>query len=509
MLSFFFGVLVTTRGVGARLEPSSDDEHHLAGNNEDLQSASYPIDPQVETVTVAEGRSIGLDVMSGGARGRELLRAGLLGFDAASFLWQWTASVEEKVEVHLEGPPVADVFSALRDPAAEEVRLIVGCRSEVYCRNVISCRYELFSESAKTSSAVSGMVPATQIFVHPQCGRKVDYTMLVVSCPYNISGTGPKREVAAKYNAVSLIDNIGLPMHKPMGVEEIKVVPPQYRGVDICVGPIYSQHPQFLNWFEHMMGHNVSAVHAYATMYTREVWERKRFGQPYRPPDLYMLSKLHWRVYVPYEDAHYHSQYWLYNDCLFRHRQSADFLLFIDADEFLHFRGREVPDLHSWLANVVPPHSVGVCGRIPETEGYGSVPCRRLMYRPMNVPLEEQQLQRAGYEGVQYTPLNINISSVLPDPVYRGTCDASTLQGIVRKGGKACHTKCAVRPTGVLVYHVHYPWPGYLEPGWEGPDLLPREELLIIHQRCIQGKHWGAGHTDVAARLKESTSHLG
>lgn len=225
------------------------------------------------------------------------------------------------------------------------------------------CRYEAVKDSS-TPAKASFQTAANLMFFQNGCGRTVPYTFAIFTCPFSKLEKVGNRTTAGKYNAVTVLNNVETPLHDRMALETLAVAQKEHMGVDVCLGPIYTPQPQFLDWLEDTLAFNVSAVHAYAAMYGKAEWKRKRFGMPYRPLELYMQSRLHWKVYFPLEDAHYHSQYWLYNDCLFRHRYEAAFLLFIDVDERLHFRQGRVPDLHTWLSHVTPADGAGVCGQV-------------------------------------------------------------------------------------------------------------------------------------------------
>eukprot|EP00884_Botryococcus_braunii_P005702 jgi/Botrbrau1/15132/Bobra.0149s0004.1 len=246
-----------------------------------------------------------------------------------------------------------------------------------------------------------------------------------------------------------------------------------------------------------MLGLNVTTIWAYAPFYTAAEWEDRRTGQPYRPPPMYSHRALHWLVYRSFDGGHYHSQTWVYNDCIFRHRHEAEFILVADADEFLHFHSARVTDFFTWLKSVTPADTVGTCGMVTEQNEYSAVRCKRLVYHPINAAVGQEHNRSIAFHGVQYEKGNVfNASFVLPQKVYEVRCPK----------GKYCRTKCAVRPLGVIVYHVHYPWPGYTHPAFKKEQNLPRDQFLLLHHRCIVGKEWGSGLLHVSHTLTERTA---
>lgn len=184
-------------------------------------------------------------------------------------------------------------------------------------------------------------------------------TMCILTCPLD-SAVGAEDIPAT----VSLINSVGLPESDTVRVDQIAAPESPTMGVGVCVGPVYSEMPQMSDWLEHLMLLNVSAVWAYAPFYTKTEWIDHRTGQAYRPPTMLSQRALHWTVYRTITRGHYHSQTWVYNDCLFRHRHEAEFILIADADEFLHFHAAPVSDLFAWLNHVTPPDVVGTCGLV-------------------------------------------------------------------------------------------------------------------------------------------------
>lgn len=244
-------------------------------------------------------------------------------------------------------------------------------------------RYEAVKDGS-TKAKASFETVAKLMFFQNGCGRTVPYTFAIFTCPFTKLKRVGNRMTAGKYNALTVLNNVETPLHDRMALETINVPSEEATGVHVCLGPIYSPQPQFLDWLDDTLAYNVSVLHAYAAMYSKAEWKRKRFGMPYRPLELYMQRKLHWKVYLPLEDAHYHSQYWMNNDCLFRHRHEAEFLLFIDVDERLHFREGRVPNLYAWLSKMIPANGTGVCGQVPTWPSHPvgfqiSVGFRRLM----------------------------------------------------------------------------------------------------------------------------------
>lgn len=147
-------------------------------------------------------------------------------------------------------------------------------------------------------------------------------------------------------------------------VSTIAVANPPDLGVGICVGPLYSIIPQFLDWISAWEHFAINKVYGYAALYTSEEWAELGINLPYMQPTLYTHHLIDWKVYRPIKGAHYHSQLLLDNDCLYRHRREQDFLVFMDADEIIQIPGTSVRNLHTWLKKTTPPTSAGLCFKV-------------------------------------------------------------------------------------------------------------------------------------------------
>lgn len=132
---------------------------------------------------------------------------------------------------------------------------------------------------------------------------------------------------------------------------------------------------------------------------------------------------------------------------------------------------------------------------------YELVRCWRQKYRPVNVPLDNATHHAPLFEGLRYDP--VTVPTEVPEAFYRQpNCDPYVYHTKPTK----CHVKCAVRPLAVQVYNVHYPWPGYLTPGWSREVILRHDQFAILHQKCKQGKTWGAGHTNAYKEIRETVT---
>lgn len=142
-------------------------------------------------------------------------------------------------------------------------------------------------------------------------------------------------------------------------------------------------------------------------------------------------------------------------------------------------------------------HNKFVGVQVTEPSEYSPVRCKRHLHRPINAPVGQEHKTSVGYHGVQYDRGNLfNASLVLRQKVYDVPCPK----------GNYCRTKCAVRPLAVIVYHVHYPWPGYTHPAFKKEQYLPREQFMFLHHRCIVGKEWGSGLLHVSHTLTERSA---
>lgn len=153
---------------------------------------------------------------------------------------------------------------------------------------------------------------------------------------------------------------------KTIPVQQITVAGEDDMGVSMCLGPLYNNVPQFADWL-HVWGQmGVQRVYAYPALYRPEEWEALQVGLPFVRPRPFAHHLVQWELYKPVAGAQYHSQVLLYNDCLYRNRRRAGFLVFMDSDEVIDFPGTQNPtrNLLSWLQATVPARSAGVCLKV-------------------------------------------------------------------------------------------------------------------------------------------------
>lgn len=233
------------------------------------------------------------------------------------------------------------------------------------------------------------------------------------------------------------------------------------KGVGMCLGPVYSYIPQFVDWLTYWSAMGISGIHAYSP-----VLDHKKGSGFYRPTFLMHHFLLEWTLYKPLPHSHYFGQRPLYNDCIYRHRHLYDFIFMWDADEFIHFPKRFPDSLLTWLSTTVPANTSGASLQIAEY----NVECKNQYKRPMNVPVTAKtnftELYQT-YSGYSVFQMDLN-----PPPL--ANC---TDQGW-------CLVKSLVRPLAILAYNVHHPQAVY--EGWvEATVHVDPGIAFYKHLRCV------------------------
>jgi Glycosyltransferase family 92 len=160
---------------------------------------------------------------------------------------------------------------------------------------------------------------------------------------------------------VSPMDDQNTSLHSPVAAEVIAVLPPEERGVRVCMGAVYAHVPQTVDAVINWSKFKVKKVYMYAAEYTDDEWKEAGYPTPYYPPVLFTHHLVDWMIYKPVRGVFSHSHILTNNDCLKRHRYEADFLAFYDTDEFLVFPKSPPKDLLTWLLEKTPPKGAGVC----------------------------------------------------------------------------------------------------------------------------------------------------
>jgi hypothetical protein len=143
-------------------------------------------------------------------------------------------------------------------------------------------------------------------------GEKAD---CYISCPLQAD---PGHEQPPP-DAVSLLNGAKEEMHIPVSLEQLRVAEMGARGVAMCVGPIYTDLPQFGDWLTHWSRFDLTGIHAYVPLFEEGVVNDLSQGQPYRRPSMIMHHLLTWTTYFPIERVEYHSQRLMYADCIYRY----------------------------------------------------------------------------------------------------------------------------------------------------------------------------------------------
>lgn len=137
-----------------------------------------------------------------------------------------------------------------------------------------------------------------------------------VSCelhPERVRESPPKTRV-------TLLDGDRKEMHEGVEIEKLEVAGSEHKGVGMCVGPIFSESPQFLDWLTFWSKIGLKGIHAYVPLYEEDdpAVQNLGLGQSYRRPRLPMHNLLSWTTYNPAARSNYHSQKMAYNDCIYR-----------------------------------------------------------------------------------------------------------------------------------------------------------------------------------------------
>lgn len=103
-------------------------------------------------------------------------------------------------------------------------------------------------------------------------------------------------------------------------LEKLEVAGTEHRGVGMCVGPIFAESPQFLDWLTFWSKLGLKGIHAYVPLYDDDDPEVQKLGlgESYHRPHLSMHNLLSWTTYNPTPRSYYHDQKMAYNDCIYR-----------------------------------------------------------------------------------------------------------------------------------------------------------------------------------------------
>jgi Glycosyltransferase family 92 len=154
----------------------------------------------------------------------------------------------------------------------------------------------------------------------------------------------------------------------------------------------------------------------------------------------------------------------LYNDCIYRHRHTYEFIFMWDADEFISFPNKLEGSLLSWLRATIPANTSGVSLRCA---GY-EVLCQNVLMWPLNIPNTSETNFSKLYQ--TYTGYSVFAEDKRPPPIVK--CKAEGY----------CLIKTVIRPLSILAYNVHSPQ--ILYEGWSRCFKLDPSIAFYKHVRC-------------------------
>eukprot|EP00884_Botryococcus_braunii_P022178 jgi/Botrbrau1/8644/Bobra.0196s0038.1 len=273
--------------------------------------------------------------------------------------------------------------------------------------------------------------------------------------------------ITCKLNAMSgtLLDSLTLWSNTHLLAEvplESVVLSNATKGIGMCLGPVYSYIPQFVDWLMYHSVLGAEGIHAYSPVLDQS---QKKGSGFFRPPFLLYHFLLDWTLYKTPLHYPYFGQRLAYNDCIYRHRHLYMFIFVYDADEFIYFPSKMPDSLVTWLATTVPANASAAslhCARY-------DAGCRNEFKFPRNVQNTTNFNQSELYQTYNHSFFHVDLY-----PVKIVGCRASD---------GWCTMKSIVRPLAIKAYNVHYPQVVY--PGWEFYTSAVDPEVAIYkHIRC-------------------------
>ncbi|BDA44592.1 hypothetical protein COCOBI_06-0680 [Coccomyxa sp. Obi] len=416
-------------------------------------------------------------------------------------------TLQERLGHHNAPAPASEtyvsVYSALHDPEAGEVRVFSEVHPKSACMAAAKCQLQGAGMDGRGWMGKELLVPAK---------AEMPFSALLdkdapepLECFHTcLLPPGSKGMQLASVTVVSNTGEVVLSQR----VERIEVLGAQKRSVGICSAPIFTDVPQYLDWLDHHEALGVEGFHLYAVIMdlarARDVHGRGRPGHKKRlTVQQSHRVKWHTRHMTKYDmPTHYYGQLMLLNECLYRHRQMYEYLIFLDRDEFLHFVD-------------TPPTAVNLAwefhSRLADTL-YTSLVFMTAVYRVRC--LVETVHDLAEHSVHQGADSEAEPEFGEPMQVYKGyniwdkdlrmpdftncTTERSTVGA-----GRQCHSKSVVRPLTVNFMATDYVWSP--RDGYQAAPLpFLTNQAYIKHLRCLSDKHGWI--TDEAASLCERTS---
>ena len=179
------------------------------------------------------------------------------------------------------------------------------------------------------------------------------------------------------------------------------------------------------------------------------------------------------------------------NECVWRHRQLYDFIVYIDRDEFIQVVGKSHKDVD--LASMLHAHLDGT--KFASASLYAAlyhVFCSRdqlpALGRPDDSHLKPEVV-------VTYSGYDVWAPDTRQPDFFN--CTSDWWAEIFKPPGRQCHTKSIIRPLLVeymLTHYVHTPAEGYIAI----PKPLSPGKAFLKHVRCVDGGSHGSAHRDPA-----------
>eukprot|EP00884_Botryococcus_braunii_P011211 jgi/Botrbrau1/20090/Bobra.0525s0002.1 len=276
---------------------------------------------------------------------------------------------------------------------------------------------------------------------------------------------------------VTLLDEFNSSLHSSVSMEVIAVRPKEEWGVGFCVGVLYSKTPQLMDSVDWWSQYNISKFYMYIALYSEEEWVKAGMAQMYDPVVPISHHLLDWKVYIPFRRSDYHGFVHAYSDCLYRHRQEQEFLIFHESDELLLFHQQPPKNLLQWLQEKTPPNIAGICtSRSYEVNSN----CSHVYKTPINARLLDgmpKDNRTAGMYALNYDFKDISwIERNAKDPCKEREKENPALPA------HTCHSKCIIRPQAAVGYEMHYP---FVRPGWGHCIHQPHNAVTHFHVRCF------------------------
>ena len=313
-------------------------------------------------------------------------------------------------------------YSALRDPAAREVRVFLDAEQYVaeglggcYFRRVV----DGYAEHLDVPGKLRALLP-DQFFAH-----RARFDGYMLSC----ADPGPEYgQLYLRFHSQFLLR---------MEIETIETT--LQGGVCACVGPIYTNRSSLSVWLQHNIALGIEGFF----LYRANLHKPERLGGRYTVIDTPELRNLlpvnavpdlpysvSWFVYTPPPRRWYFGQTTMYNECIFRNRAAYRYVMVMDVDEFLTIQPASAagtPNLLDFLDRNLPSN-------------VGS-----LIFKAVNYPMVCQP---------QCVTANASIQAEGPSPV-RDCRMYATIAVSRAVGSGQSGPKSIVRPLAVGRHGVH------------------------------------------------------